>query len=153
LVVSPTAAHALALATAGAGASTAPSATGKTPKRRYTTRFASEGGLTFAQIIAECGFGASTIRPWFRDEPGIRAVVHKQPKRGEGRVYKSLRIPRTVVDGVLAPHTQLAAPASCSPGRFVRHLLLSEAFPFCRKIAGENPDSLAIPHFLSSSYR
>jgi hypothetical protein len=76
------------------------------PRRRYTARAPMEGGLKIRQISAESGFGESTLRAEFRDEPSVRVIVHKAAKRGKGRGYKSLRIPRAVVDRVLARLTQ-----------------------------------------------
>jgi hypothetical protein len=54
----------------------------------------------------------SAIRPWFCYDLDVRQAVDKEPERDEGGGYVSLRVPRQVVDRVLAEHTRQAAIGS-----------------------------------------
>jgi hypothetical protein len=63
--------------------------------------------LTVPQIAAMTGRSRRTIIRWFENEPGAFVILDR-PETLHKRRYRTLRIPRAVVDRVLAQREKCA---------------------------------------------
>jgi hypothetical protein len=65
-----------------------------------------EKHYTVAALATLWGYGRTTIRRWFEDEPGVLRQGESRPRRGRKHPYVSLRIPESVAMRVYRRHTE-----------------------------------------------
>jgi len=56
------------------------------------------------QLAKQWGFGRTTIRRWFENEPGVLSLGERRLRRNRKRPYISLRIPESVAVAVYNRH-------------------------------------------------
>lgn len=68
-----------------------------------------EKHFTVPELAKLWRLGESTLRNWFRDEPGVLKFGHESVRRRKTKNYMSLRIPESVARRVYERHLQRAA--------------------------------------------
>ena len=63
-----------------------------------------ERHYTVGELAARWGYGRTTVRRWFEDEPGVLRQGEDRLRRGRKRPYVSLRIPESVAMRVYRRH-------------------------------------------------
>jgi hypothetical protein len=66
-----------------------------------------ERHFTIGELTALWGYGRTTIRRWFENEPGVLKQGESRLRRGRKRPYVSLRVPESIARRVYAKHTEV----------------------------------------------
>lgn len=72
-----------------------------------------EKHYTVGELAKRWGMGESTVRLWFRDEPGVLKFGHESTRR-KRKNYLSLRIPESVAQRVYERHVSQGWKAKAS---------------------------------------
>ena len=65
-----------------------------------------ERHFTVNQLAQTWGYGRTTVRRWFEDEPDVLRLGEDHIRRNPKRPYVSLRIPESVAMRVYRRHTE-----------------------------------------------